>query len=77
MALSDLALSGKATPHDVTVVGELARVLSGGDSADVTLTLSEDDILKLEREAITSLSRQEATLARMEHMLAKGKPLRN
>ncbi len=77
MALSDLALSGKATPHDVTVVGELARVLSGGDSADVTRILSEDDILKLEREAITSLSRQEATLARMEHMLAKGKPLRN
>ncbi len=77
MALSDLALSGKATPHDVTVIGELARVLSGGDSADVTRTLSEDDILKLEREAIISLSRQEATLARMEHMLAKGKPLRN
>jgi 3-hydroxyacyl-CoA dehydrogenase len=76
MALNDLATAGHATPHDLTVVGELASVLTGGD-CDHIVELSEDDILALERKAISSLARNELTLARMEHMLAKGKPLRN
>jgi len=77
MALNDLALSGKATPHDVTVVGALANILTGGADADITKKLSEEDILKLEREAITALAMTLPTLARMENMLATGKPLRN
>ena len=76
MALNDLAIAGHATPHDLTVVGELAKVLTGGE-CDHTDELSEEDILALERKAIASLARNELTLARMEHMLAKGKPLRN
>jgi 3-hydroxyacyl-CoA dehydrogenase len=76
MALNDLAIAGHATPHDLTVVGELAKVLTGGE-CDHTDELSEEDILALERKAISSLARNELTLARMEHMLAKGKPLRN
>jgi 3-hydroxyacyl-CoA dehydrogenase len=76
MALNDLAIAGHATPHDLTVVGELAKVLTGGD-CDHTDELSEDDILALERKAIASLARNKLTLDRMEHMLAKGKPLRN
>ena len=76
MALNDLATAGHATPHDLTVVGELASVLTGGD-CDHIVELSEDDILALERKAIASLARNELTLARMGHMLAKGKPLRN
>ena len=77
MALNDLALSGKATPHDVVVVGELAKVLTGGDDADVMVEIGEDEILALERAAIATLAKDVATLDRMEHMLAKGKPLRN
>ena len=77
MALKDLAIAGKATPHDVVVVSELAKILTGGDDADITVETSEDDILKLERSAIATLAKDEASLARMEHMLAKGKPLRN
>ena len=76
MALDDLAIAGHATPHDLTVVGELAKVLTGGD-CDYTDELSEDDILSLERKAIANLARNELTMARMENMLAKGKPLRN
>lgn len=76
MALNDLAIAGHATPHDLTVVGELAKVLTGGE-CDHTDELSEDDILALERKAIEKLGRDELTLERMEHMLAKGKPLRN
>ena len=55
---------------------QLAVVLSGGDT-DVTLTVSEDDLLKLERQAFMSLIRHPATLARIEHMPETGKPLRN
>ncbi|MCX8231377.1 MAG: 3-hydroxyacyl-CoA dehydrogenase family protein, partial [Alphaproteobacteria bacterium] len=76
MAVSDLAKSGKATPHDVTVSHELATILSGGDT-DVTEVVTEKDLLKLEREAMARLLRMPPTLDRIEHMLATGKPLRN
>jgi 3-hydroxyacyl-CoA dehydrogenase len=76
MAVADLARSGQATPHDVVVTAELAHILSGGDT-DILDDLSEDDILAMELAAIAKLSRDEATLARMEHMVLKGKPLRN
>ena len=51
-------------------------MLTGGD-ADMLDTLSEDDITALEREASCAWSAIRATLARTEHMLATGKPLRN
>ena len=76
LAVKDLALSGQATPHDVVVTRELARILTGGD-ADITESLTEEDILEMERKAIGWLGRQPDTLARMEHMLNTGKPLRN
>jgi 3-hydroxyacyl-CoA dehydrogenase len=76
MAVSDLHKSGKATDYDVVVSDHLARVLTGGDS-DVTESLSEDDLLKLELERFMDLLGQEGTLARIEYMLENGKPLRN
>jgi 3-hydroxyacyl-CoA dehydrogenase len=77
MAVADLRKSGKATPYDVTVSSALARVLTGGDKADWTKPMTEDDILKLERDEFNALVRHEGTVARIEHMLEKGKPLRN
>jgi hypothetical protein len=41
------------------------------------IEISEGEILALERAAIATLAKDVATLDRMEHMLAKGKPLRN
>ena len=76
LAVKDLALSGQATPHDVVVTRELARILTGGDT-DITESLTEEEILEMERKAIGWLGRQPDTLARMEHMLNTGKPLRN
>ena len=67
---------GIATPHDVTVAGALARVLSGGD-ADLIDTVTEQQVLDLEREAFMRLVRTGPTLARIEHTLETGKPLRN
>ncbi len=67
---------GIATPHDVTVADALARVLSGGD-ADLIDTVTEQQVLDLEREAFMRLVRTGPTLARIEHTLETGKPLRN
>ena len=69
-------LKGAATPHDKVVADQLAVVLSGGDT-DVTETVSDDHLLALERQAFMTLIRHPATLARLEHMLETGKPLRN
>src|SRR5690606_22969594 len=71
-----LRRKGAASPHDAVVADQLAVVLSGGDT-DITEAVSEDDLLKLERQAFMTLIRQPATLARIEHMLETGKPLRN
>lgn len=75
-AVADLRKSGKATPYDVVVSDHLARVLTGGD-ADYTEDVSEDDLLKLEVAQFMDLLRSPGTLARIEHMLEKRKPLRN
>ncbi len=67
---------GQATKHDGTVAGELARVLTGGDT-DIVDTVKESKILDLERESFLRLLKTPGTLARIEHMLETGKPLRN
>ena len=76
IAINNLYLSGKATVYDVEITKQLAKVLSGGDT-DITEALSEQDMLDLELEAFLYLLQQPGTLARLEHMLTTGKPLRN
>jgi 3-hydroxyacyl-CoA dehydrogenase len=76
LAVTDLRSSGRATPHDVIVSSALAQVLTGGDT-DMVDILTEEDVLKLERESIILLANNQASLARMENMLLTGKPLRN
>lgn len=70
--------SGKATEYDLVVSESVARVLTGsGLDADYTAPLTEQDLLKLEKQEFMTLVRQRGTLDRIEHMLEKGKPLRN
>lgn len=76
IGVNDFALKGIATPHDVTIAGKLAHILTGGN-ADVTEEITEEDMLKLELEGILWLSKTKKTQARINHMLTKGKPLRN
>ena len=76
MFVDGFVRQGKATAHDKVVAGHLAEVISGGDT-DLTETVSEDDLLKLERQATMALLREPKTLARIEHTLETGKPLRN
>jgi 3-hydroxyacyl-CoA dehydrogenase len=67
---------GHALPHDVVVSQHLAAVLSGGD-ADITVPLTENDILKLEAAYFMALCKMPQSLDRIETMLKTGKPLRN
>lgn len=76
MAVDGFKMSGKATPHDVTVCKHLAVVLSGGDT-DMSEPMSEQQILNLEYEAFMDLVKSRPTLDRIEHMLETNKPLRN
>lgn len=76
MAVDGFIANGKATAHDGMVTKALARIVSGGDT-DIVDSVTEKDLLALERQAQMSLLRTEATLDRLEHMLETGKPLRN
>ena len=76
LAVDSFHKQGKATDHDVTVAGELAHVLCGGDT-DMIDTITEAQMLKLEVEAFMRLARNPKSQARVEHMLETGKPLRN
>ena len=76
MAIKGFVKSGKATPHDAVIAGKLAYVLSGGET-DITKTLTEQDLLNLEREQFMQLVRLKPTLDRIEYMLENSKPLRN
>ncbi|MEN8261481.1 MAG: 3-hydroxyacyl-CoA dehydrogenase NAD-binding domain-containing protein, partial [Pseudomonadota bacterium] len=76
MAIQTVRSKGKATEYDEVVSTRLAEVLTGGDS-DLTTPLGEDDLLKLERQAFLKLVKEKRTLARLQHMLETGKPLRN
>ena len=59
------------------VADALAEVLTGGAKADVTEPVTSDRVLALEREAFMRLVKTDKTLARIEHTLETGKPLRN
>ncbi|MDP9064370.1 MAG: 3-hydroxyacyl-CoA dehydrogenase, partial [Pseudomonadota bacterium] len=76
LAADGLHRRGIATGHDMVVAAELAEVLSGG-GADLVDAVSEDQIMELERSAFMRLIKTPGTLARVEHLLATGKPLRN
>jgi 3-hydroxyacyl-CoA dehydrogenase len=70
-------LKGKfITEYDAFLARRIAYVISGGDIRDNS-TVEEDLILKLEREAFVDFWKEEKTIARVEHMLKTGKPLRN
>jgi 3-hydroxyacyl-CoA dehydrogenase len=76
LAVDGYAMQGLALPHDVVVTRHLANVLSGGET-DVIQTVTEDQIMELEKKAFMALVKTDPTLARMDHMLSTGKPLRN
>lgn len=68
--------AGRATDHDVVVGRALAQIFAGGSLPHAT-TVTEQHLLDLEREAFLRLLGEPKTLARIQHTLTTGKPLRN
>ncbi len=62
--------------YDAFLAERIAYVISGGDVRDNS-EVDEAVILKLEREAFVDFWKQEKTLARVDHFLKTGRPLRN
>jgi 3-hydroxyacyl-CoA dehydrogenase len=77
LAVENFVRLGKATAYDRVVAEGLAEVLTGGPAADPLEPVPEDKVSELERRTVMRLIRQPKTLARLEHTLATGKPLRN
>ena len=76
-SIADFQKAGKISAHDALIGKRLAYVLTGGDKAHPLQPVSEQYILDIEREMFLSLCGETKTLQRIEHMLTKGRPLRN
>ena len=68
--------SNYISEHDRKIANKLGYVMAGGDLSEPT-KVSEQYLLDIEREAFLSLCTERKTLERIQHMLTKGKPLRN
>jgi 3-hydroxyacyl-CoA dehydrogenase len=68
--------AGRISDHDALIGRKLAWILAGGDLSHPS-TLSEQQLLDLEREAFLSLCGERKTLERIAHTLKTGRPLRN
>ncbi|MDY0361999.1 MAG: 3-hydroxyacyl-CoA dehydrogenase/enoyl-CoA hydratase family protein [Desulforegulaceae bacterium] len=62
--------------YDAFLAKRIAYVIAGGDVKYGT-KVSEEHVLRLEREAFVDFCKEEKTLARIDHMLKTNKPLRN
>ncbi|NMD68986.1 3-hydroxyacyl-CoA dehydrogenase [Bacillus sp. DNRA2] len=69
-------ISGYISEHDLKIAKKLAYCISGGKIPYGT-EVDEQYLLDIEREAFMSLVQEPKSQARMQHMLIKGKPLRN
>ncbi|MBV9773097.1 MAG: enoyl-CoA hydratase/isomerase family protein [Gemmatimonadetes bacterium] len=74
-ALFSFHEAGQASDHDVRIGHEIAYVLCGGDGPPRTVT--EQDVLDLERESFLKLLGTKETQERIAYTLKTGKPLRN
>ncbi len=76
-SIADFIRAGKISEHDGLIAGKLAYVLTGGNQGGALRPVDEQYLLDIEREQFISLCGEPKTIDRMEHMLKKGKPLRN
>lgn len=76
LAAQSMYYSGYISEHDLKIAKKLAYVIAGGKVPYGT-EVDEQYLLDLEREAFLSLIAEPKSQQRMQHMLLKGKPLRN
>ncbi|MBM4760767.1 3-hydroxyacyl-CoA dehydrogenase/enoyl-CoA hydratase family protein [Bacillus sp. B15-48] len=76
LGAQSMYLSGYISDYDLEIAKQIAYVLSGGKVPYGT-EVEEEYMLQLEKEAFLKLIAHPKTQQRMQHMLMKGKPLRN
>ncbi len=74
--LWNLERGGFISSYDSYLASGIADVITGGDVPGGTL-ITEEYLLELEREMFLKFCGQKKTLERIQHMLKKGRPLRN
>ena len=74
--LFNMQSGGFISEYDTFLAKRIAFVISGGE-VKANSQVDEEVILTLERQAFVDFLKEEKTLARMEHLLQTGKPLRN
>jgi 3-hydroxyacyl-CoA dehydrogenase len=67
---------GFISEHDAFIAGRIADVITGGD-IDMGTLVTEEWLLKLERQAFVELMSHPKTMERIVSLLQTGKPLRN
>jgi len=68
--------AGFISAYDAHLAQQIAFVISGGE-VRANSAVDEEVVLILERRAFMDLLREDKTVARIDHMLKTGKPLRN
>ena len=76
LIMDNMKANGQISAYDKFIGEKIAFVLSGGDT-DIINEISEENILKLEKNAIYELMKENLTIERLEHILETGKYLRN
>ncbi|APH03769.1 3-hydroxyacyl-CoA dehydrogenase/enoyl-CoA hydratase family protein [Bacillus weihaiensis] len=76
LGAQSMFLSGYISEHDLKIARKLAYVIAGGKVPFGT-EVDEQYLLDLEKQAFLSLVAEGKSQQRMQHMLVKGKPLRN
>ena len=76
LIINNLRASGQISTYDKHIGEKIAFVLSGGDTDSIN-EIFEENILKLEKNAIYDLMKENLTIERLEHILETGKYLRN
>ncbi len=74
--INGMKAAGYISEHDELIAQKVAYVICGGDLSYPT-KVSEQYLLDLEREAFIQLLTTEKSMLRVQHILTKGKPLRN
>ena len=68
--------AGMVSEYDLHLFKKLLYIMTGGNVTKGSI-ITEQYLLDLEREAFVDLCKERKTQERIEHMLTKGKPLRN
>ena len=76
LIINNMRANGQISNYDQYIGEQIAFVLSGGNT-DITKEIFEENILKLEKNAIYDLMKENLTIERLEYILETGKYLRN